>query len=315
MRPVFIGGASRSGTTLLGAMLGMGRDCITVPESQFKIDILRSLERGPGAIDSVRVLDMLIAHRRFRIWSLALEAAAIPRESIGSSYPRLLEWAVGRYGEKVGKADCGIWIDHTPENIKYATTLLDLFPEAVMIHMVRDGRAVAASIMPLDWGPNTIVGAARDWVESIGHGLAVECALKSKCIRISYESLVTAPEDTLRAVCRHISVEYQPCMVEARGFKVPEYSAAQHSLIGARPDPARVNSWKKELSRREIEIFEGLAGDILAYFGYGMEFGTRARPPTGRELFACQVRELFETWCLNRFRFHRRTRRALRGGG
>lgn len=43
---IFIGGCSRSGTTLLGAMLGAHSDIICSPESHFKIDVLRVLAKG-----------------------------------------------------------------------------------------------------------------------------------------------------------------------------------------------------------------------------------------------------------------------------
>lgn len=313
MKPVFIGGAGRSGTTLLGAMLGMHSECLTVPESQFKIDMLRFPQAQPGVMDPLPVLNMIREHRRFKLWSLDLGEALVPGETIGSSYQELLEWIVGKYGGQSGKAGYSLWVDHTPDNIRYATTLLNLFPEAIMIHIVRDGRAVASSIMPLDWGPNTIVGAAHAWVESMAHGLAAEVAWKTKCLRISYEDLVMKPEDTLRTICRHLCIEYQPCMIEARGYNVPYYSAEQHELIGQKPDPTRALGWEKELTPREIEIFESLTGDFLAYFGYDMKYGTKARPPTGRELVSCQVRELFQRWCVNRFLFHRRMRRALKG--
>jgi hypothetical protein len=42
MKPIFIGGCERSGTTLLGAMLGTHPRYLCVPEMKFKIDVLSS---------------------------------------------------------------------------------------------------------------------------------------------------------------------------------------------------------------------------------------------------------------------------------
>lgn len=36
MNAIFIGGCPRSGTTMLGSMLGAGKNCFVTPESQFK---------------------------------------------------------------------------------------------------------------------------------------------------------------------------------------------------------------------------------------------------------------------------------------
>lgn len=150
MRPVFIGGCERSGTTLLGSMLGGHNDCLCVPEMQFKFNILRLTASGDqNSVDTVNILRRLSDRSRFRIWEL--DVASVTHKRL--SCRELIEWIVTAYSQKVGKPAPAVWVDHTPANIRYAWTLLHLFPDAKMIHIIRDGRAVAASILPLDWGP------------------------------------------------------------------------------------------------------------------------------------------------------------------
>ena len=308
MRPVFVGGCDRSGTTLLGAMLGMHSECLTVPESQFKIEMLRCFDFDQDKTDWVSVLNMIKEHRRFRLWSLDIDSTSIAQRELGTSYPELIAWLVKRYGENLGKENCNLWIDHTPDNIRYAMTLLHLFPEAKMIHIVRDGRAVAASIMPLDWGPNTIIKAAYWWGERVAHGLAAEAFPEKKLIRIRYEDLVSAPEQTLKTLCAYLSIDYQAEMVEAHGFKVSRYTAGQHALVGKQPDVTRIKAWEDKLTSRQVEIFENLMGDFLRYFGYDFKYGLKAKVPTGTELLASDIRELYKKWIINRFRRRRRLR-------
>lgn len=303
MKPVFIGGCDRSGTTMLGAMLGMHTECLTVPESQFKIDVLRNVNLNEDKANLLSVLNMIKKHPRFRLWSLDIDSTPISEDT---SCSQLIEWIVKKYGEKVGKETCRVWVDHTPANIRYGTTLLNLFPEAKMVHIVRDGRAVASSIMRLDWGPNTIIEAARWWVEKVGYGLAAESSWGSQIIRLKYEDLVSEPEHTLKTLCAFLNIDYQASMVAGHGFKVPAYTAKQHVLVGKKPDVKRVNAWKEELTPRQVEIFESLTGDFLSYLGYDLKYGVKARKPTTGERLRSDIRELYKKWVINKFRHRRR---------
>ena len=190
MIPVFIGGCDRSGTTLLGTLLGGHSECICVPESQFKIEMFRFADWGRNDIDVGHILNKIRTLFRFRLWGLDIDAKSVPIKQIGSSYSELMSWIVREYSKNHGKPNPSFWIDHTPSNTRYASSLFNLFPEARILHIVRDGRGVASSIMRLDWGPNTINNAARYWVEKVAYGLASEMYWGSHRVkRVIYEDL------------------------------------------------------------------------------------------------------------------------------
>ena len=65
LRPIFIGGCDRSGTTLLGAMLGAHPRHVAVPEMPFKVPLLES-----GSVRGNDALAMLSREWRFKIWTL-----------------------------------------------------------------------------------------------------------------------------------------------------------------------------------------------------------------------------------------------------
>jgi hypothetical protein len=311
-RQILIGGCERSGTTLLGAMIGAHSDCVCTPESQFKIDTLRAVGWQQSPLDLVTVLDHIQAHWRFSIWGLDLAPREVPEAELGSSYSHLLAWLVRRYAAHIGKQGATIWVDHTPANIRYACVLLRLFPDARMIHVVRDGRAVAASIMPLDWGPNTVIRAAPWWVEKVAYGLAVESLWPpDRIVRVRYEDLVSNTEAALMTLCEHLGIDYQPSMAEATGFARPTYTSSQHALIGKRPTPRRVSAWKSELSPRQVEVFEYLTHDFLAYLGYELEHGLRTRGPTRLERFTAAICEIVKGNLINTYRARKRRRLAV----
>jgi hypothetical protein len=307
--PIFVGGCGRSGTTLLGSILGAHDDCICVPESQFKTDILRFLD--PTRSGARPLLEAIIETRRFRLWGLnssQLKAAAATFEG---SFADALEWLVARYAESVGMRPASRWVDHTPGNLRSAVTLSQLFPAAKFIHIVRDGRGVASSILPLDWGPNTIDGVASWWTESLAYGLAAESwGGAERVLRVRYEDLVLNCEEQVRRLCRFLGIGFQSSMLDANGFRVPGYTSNQHSLVGSRPQPARVHAWEQSLSRRQIEIFESIAGELLRYMGYDLRFGPNARKATRTEKWLFAIQELYNKKLINKVRLSRRKSRA-----
>jgi hypothetical protein len=238
-------------------------------------------------------------HWRFKLWDIAIH----PDDTPARSYVELLDRLVKRYADRHGLSG-SIWVDHTPENINYASLLLELFPRAKIVHIIRDGRAVANSILPLDWGPNTIIKAASWWKAMVREGLALEALLPPKqIVRVRYEDLVNEPEETIGSLCPALELSYEPRMLRADGFRPPGYTASQHKMIGKRPDPSRATRWKTTLARRQVEMFEALAGDLLGQMGYALVCGTHARPPTFWERRAAQAREFLRGDILNGIRW------------
>jgi hypothetical protein len=69
MQPVFIGGCGRSGTTLLGAMLGTHSKCIVTPESKFNYEAIKASMREKGQVDPVQAYEKIINHWS-KIWKI-----------------------------------------------------------------------------------------------------------------------------------------------------------------------------------------------------------------------------------------------------
>lgn len=55
------------------------------------------------------------------------------------------------------------WVETTPRNVRAAPALLEIFPGSKVIHTVRDGRDVAASVVKLPWGPDDLIEALEWW--------------------------------------------------------------------------------------------------------------------------------------------------------
>lgn len=306
-KAIFIGGCARSGTTLLGAMLGAHPRCICVPESQFKAQLLKD----PRLIESADIHRFITGQWRFKLWDLPLGADDLALNGTAENRPaRSMQHLVQLYAAKVGKTEARVWIDHTPHNVRQAQLLAGAFPDAKFIHLVRDGRAIAASVMPLDWGPNSITEAAHFWVEQTAYGLAAEQTLGPERVRrVYYEELVRNPDGVMRELADFAGLDFTPRLVEGGGFIPPRYTADQHTLVASRPDPSRIDAWRSKLSRREHEIFEHLTEDFLGYLGYPRHCPYPTRGPSVAERLGAKTRGFL------RRHFANPVRSAARRGG
>lgn len=262
LKHVFIGGASRSGTTMLGAMLGSHRKMVATPESQFKFE-LATIPRVPGD-DQQSLIEFLEKNERFRIWNFKPDWKQVNR----SSHSTLVNSLVIQYAQKTGKTDITHWIDHTPTNLRHGQFLDTHYAGCRFLHIIRDGRAVMASQLNLNWGSKDPIFSAMKWMEAICVGFACEAAFPKRSLRIQYEKLVLQPEIELERICDFLGINFERGMISGGGFEVPSYTKGQHQLVGKVPDESRVDDWKKKLSTHDIQLFESMTFDLLPMLGY-----------------------------------------------
>lgn len=274
LRPVFIAGCDRSGTTMLGDILGSASDSFATPESQWIHEYLL-ISHLQGFADTLHAARWLKAHFRFAVWDLALsdeQLAAL----IDLTNPRVtIDNVIGAYLKQHGRdpEDNLWWCDHTPDNFKFYALLKSCFPAAKYIHIVRDGRAVFQSIKPLDWGPNNAYMGTRYWTTRVQQALMVEVAEGSNCYRIRYEDILRNPEEALSRLCEFTGQAYHEPMLDGGGLILPEFTQNQHKLVGKRPDASRLENWRNGLSKTEIVEFESYPWSrmIMEKMGYTMD--------------------------------------------
>ncbi len=270
-RPVFISGCDCSGTIILGDMLGNTQWTVTTPESQFIHDMVIQLQMGNFQSTQAAAI-WLTKNVKFIAWDLLLDqnqlAKLIDLQNPSHAINNLVAaYALQTHSEK-DKAD--VWIDHTNDSFKHHSVLKRLFPEARFIHVVRDGRAVCASIKPLTWGPNNAFQASRYWAERMEQALSVEVAEGDNCLRIHFEDLVNNPSVTLAEVCKFIDIPFSPTMLTGGGLKQPNSTQQVDDLCGKPAEIRSTNDWKNCLCQAEIRDFESnpLSHDLLTNMNY-----------------------------------------------
>lgn len=298
-KSVFIGGASRSGTTMLGAMLGSHSLMFATPESQFKFDVAPQFDAS--AFTPKEIIRYIKDHPRFRLWNFEVDEPSLDTSGHGA----LIRSIVDQYAGWKDKGAARFWIDHTPVNLRHSDFLNQHYPDCLYIHIIRDGRAVMASQFSLDWGSNDPVFAALKWIEPLCVGMACESAFPDRCLRVHYEQLVLHPEEECKRICKFLGVYYEPGMIRGEGFDVPAFTKSNHQLVGQLPLPERIDHWKKTLKTEQIQIFEIMTFDLLPMLGYPkVSQGFQPKPSEIRQawlLFKGAVQYLtIDRWRLKR---------------
>lgn len=248
--PIFIGGEGRSGTTLLRVMLDSHSAIACGPETHFLVD--------PAFQEF---------HRHFQEkWSRRAAGYGYGERDIDVLFGEFARTWFETYMRRRGKRR---WADKTPQNIHVMAYLWRLFPTARFIHMIRDGRDVACSIMAQTWGPNSVTAAAKRWVDCIGKG-RVHHGDKSRYLELRYENLVRNPERELRRVMTFVGEQWEPGMLE--------YWRGEHDLADLTESSASqvrrplyldsIGRWQAEMSTRQLRVFHRIAGGTLAELGY-----------------------------------------------
>lgn len=259
---------------MLAAELGRRTGAIVPPEAQFFMDGVRAANREGGGRELEVFARVVCDHWRTALWIPAGGARDNLRDELASALTLAdaMKALVDRYRTVMGLPSSAAWIDHTPSNVMYAHTLLGVFPEAPMIHLVRDPRAVASSVIPLDWGPSTARGAAGWWMSRTAAGLAAESAFGNRVKRVLYEELLLEPDRVFAEILEWLA-EYVLLVAPLResGMRLSSYTAKQHALVGGPIDATRATAWRAQLSSHDIAIIEGEVQDLLPLLGYATD--------------------------------------------
>jgi hypothetical protein len=280
--PIFIVGANRSGTTLLRLLLN-AHSRIAIPDELVYLDSFLAgvpieawdqpgLSAGEheAFVDDVlheqcAPLDELDRDR------LKKKILAGPRDFRCPYRCALEAWARHHGKER--------WGEKTPGNLFYADVLLDMFPEAQFLYVVRDPRAGVASMQKVSFFPDDVVfnALSRRKHDTEGRALLEQHVPSPQRMTVRYEALVREPESTTQSICRFLDEAFEPQMLrfhENAGQYMTEDARRRHNATATRPImDDRVDAWKEQLTADQSAIVERVCADVLRDFEY---------TPTGR---------------------------------
>ncbi|XP_037028032.1 protein-tyrosine sulfotransferase [Bradysia coprophila] len=200
---IFIGGVPRSGTTLMRAML----------------DAHPEVRCGQETRVIPRILQLRSHWLKSEKESVRLEEAGITKEVMNSAIAQFCLEVIAKHGDPAPRL-----CNKDPLTLKMGSYVIELFPNAKFLFMVRDGRATVNSIISRKV---TITGfdltSYRQCMTKWNHAIETmhnQCKEigRDKCMMVYYEQLVLHPEEWMRKILKFVDVPWNESVLHHEEF-------------------------------------------------------------------------------------------------
>jgi hypothetical protein len=240
-RLVVVLGTIRSGTSWLVELLGSHPDVgITKGESWIfnsLVDLFLNAHAswdGPSALQDRA--EVVVLMRRF---CDDIFSAAMARQAPGASW----------------------FVEKTPGHTSRIPIMAATYPDAWYIHLVRDGRDVARSIMQTSWGHDSPGDAASAWVAGL-RAVQEQSWRLPRFRELRYEELLVDPVGQVAGLLAWLGLDVDAAVEQqiknAADTEVSRFSAT---------DPVGTGKWRDLPADALAKIYEE-AGDMLLELGY-----------------------------------------------
>lgn len=243
-RLIFIGGAPRSGTTLVQNILDSHPDICGGPELLHIPDIIELRKKLHNSIEK-EYINILCTH-------------ADVDEYICSLIEHLLLPLSDKYG-------CKLLSEKTPQNVLVLSELISLFPASRFIFVVRDPRAIVSSMIQVrKLGEKggislpqyfTTMGAIRYSMHCFREGFAAAEIAPEKVLIVVYERLVKDVKNETKKICNFLGIEWSSQMMIPGQLKHLGEKAITKDQIWydtrryySNPETQHIDKWKTQLT-------------------------------------------------------------------
>ena len=252
-RMIFNIGARRSETLWLQRIVAAHPDVTALPSEThlFSAGIAPLMERFQHAARASPQIGAVYADRATLIHAV--------RDLCDVVFADLVQSESGRVAER------------TPQHARHLDLIYEIYPDARFVHIIRDGRDVARSIVARGWGPSGIADAAREWRTTVASARAARIPA-DRYLEVRYERLLADPESEIRSLYEWLSL---PVASEVLDAALAE-ARAKTNVTGGEVGTGK---WRRELSAADRAAFGDVAGNLLDELGYDAdELEVRARP-------------------------------------
>lgn len=273
--PVFVVGCPRSGTTLLYHMLISAGGFVNYRSESHVFNVLAPKY---GSLD-----DRSSRQRFMQEWVRTgyFARSGLKKELITR---RVVEHA-RNWGDflrlvmesMAARQEVDRWAECTPHHVLHLEEIAATIPDAVVIHMVRDGRDVALSMDRLAWirplpgdRSPTVMAAGAYWNWMLGAGRTALARSSVPSVEVRFEDLVLQPRKVLSGLGEFLDQEldYDRIQENAIGsvarpnssFSQPEEKVADFNPVGR---------WRESMTPEVREAFDEKFGARLEELGYG----------------------------------------------
>ncbi|WP_141732237.1 sulfotransferase family protein [Oligoflexus tunisiensis] len=258
--PIFVIGTGRSGTTLMRLMLCAHPRIYISHEASFYVwDALYA--RGRNARDFLRYYVQTFSFRWLGIDPtdvLRSVDASCPRDKAHQAFTATMRLKAAQYNKPR-------WGDKTPSHTAYLRKIFADYPDARVIHMVRDPRGVVMSLSRMPWASDSLVAnslfceTARAQVEPF----------KDRVIEVKLEDLLAEPRATMQTVLDFVDEPWDDAVLN-HSAHLPDTADMPpfEWLEGAARERSAPKARWQDLSALDIRLIEYLNRKGMKAYGY-----------------------------------------------
>jgi hypothetical protein len=295
--PVFVLGSPRSGTTLLYHML-LSSGGFAVYRTESKVYDLLVPQFGDLSVarNKRKLLEVWFQSKLFTLTGLdrdELKEKILADCRNGGDFLRIVM-------EKTARSqNMDRWAECTPEHILYLDRIRKELPDALVIHIIRDGRDVALSlekqgwVHPFPWNhEQRLLVAGLYWEWLVGRGREGGRKMGANYIEVHFEDLLSQPHETLEKLGHFIGQDLDYDCIQRVGIgSASEPNTSFEGQSKAEFNP--VGRWRKGFSTEDLASFEGLVGGTLEELGYPLASPARQ---SGNHAEVRRMRVLYRTF-------------------
>lgn len=268
--PVFVAGLERSGTSLMYALLASHPSLSMTRRTNF----WRYFADQYGDLAVTGNLDACLAKMRVykRLVALEPDFSALRAEFLAGgerTYGRLFALLEEQIAARAGRTR---WGDKSLDTERYADRLMAEYPDARVLHMIRDPRDRLASVLTRWKKRRAALGAGTAaWLWSARLAERNRRRHPEGYRIVRYEDLVSDPDTEVRSVCEFIGEAYHAEMLTMSGAGRFRDNGA-NSSYGARPvgtiSTDSVKRYESVLTSAQTAFINRVAGAEMTRFGY-----------------------------------------------
>lgn len=274
-QPFFIIGSGRSGTTLLRRLL-LAHDDLFIPPELSVFGRCIQVWRRVHCLEwdyMVRLVlslfeyqpDLEIPGESLRPLARKLNSVDISERSLACVINLLMRTLAERFG-----TTCTVWGEKSPVHTFVIDRLLTVFPDAKLIHVLRDGCDVVPSYIESGIYTN-MISAAHRWKASTAIARRACKTQPAFSHVVRYEHLVQQPESTLMKLCEFLAIPYSSNMLStvkttALGHDVA--TKAHHAAVTRRITTSSIGRGREYLCGKDTKVLRQILNPLLNECGY-----------------------------------------------